>query len=143
MYKSKRQDVQAVKDQLSEYQQKKKNDIETEAQQKRIRSLGIKGQVQESAQQFRQFQLKKKNKLKEEFKEKTENEKRLIYKFEGEAQDLEKLEERLIIELQETQDEERAAYKELEEAMVEASIGKRERLGLASDANYGSVGQSS
>jgi hypothetical protein len=38
------------------------------------------------------------------------------------------LEERLIIELQETQDEEREAYKELEEAMVESSIGKKERF---------------
>ena len=81
---------------------------------------------------YRDFQLKKKNKLKEEFREKTDNEKRLIYKYEGEAQELEKLEERLIVELQETQDEERLAYKELEEAMVEASIGKRERLGLNS-----------
>lgn len=35
----------------------------------------------------------------------------------------------MIQELQETQDEEREAYKELEEAMVEASVGKRERLG--------------
>lgn len=58
-------------------------------------------------------------------------EKRLIYKFEAEAQELEQLEERLIQELQETQDEEREAYKELEEAMIEASVGKRERLGLS------------
>jgi len=44
---------------------------------------------------------------------------------------LEKLEEQLIRELQETQDEEREAYRELEEAMLAASVSKRERVGLS------------
>jgi len=48
----------------------------------------------------------------------------------------------LIQELQETQDEEREAYKELEEVMIEASVGKRERLGLSHKSGDYSVRKS-
>ena len=43
--------------------------------------------------------MSKKNQLKGEYHEKTEAEKKLIYKFESEAQDLERQEEELIREL--------------------------------------------
>ena len=62
---------------------------------------------------------------------KIDGEKKLIYKYESEAQQLEKFEEDLILELQAVQDEEREAYKELEEAMLEASISKKDRIGMA------------
>ena len=45
MFLTKKQEVQAVKDQLNEYNQKKRQDYEMEHQSKRIRSLDIKGQV--------------------------------------------------------------------------------------------------
>lgn len=84
-----------------------------------------------SSLHIKEYQDKKKNQLKDEYKEKTEGEKRLIYKYESEAQQLERLEEQLIKELQETQDEEREAYRELEEAMLAASVSKRDRVGLS------------
>lgn len=51
---------------------------------------------------MREFKHKKQNMLKDQFKERTEQEKKLIYKFELEAQKLEKEEEELIKELQAT-----------------------------------------
>lgn len=53
-------------------------------------------------QTVREFKHKKQNMLKDQFKERTEQEKKLIYKFELEAQKLEKEEEELIKELQAT-----------------------------------------
>lgn len=61
-------------------------------------------------------------------KAKTEEEKKLIYKFEKEAQQLEQLEEKLIQRLQVIQDEEKAAFKELEEVMILASKPKNHRV---------------
>jgi hypothetical protein len=47
----------------------------------------------------------------------------------------------LILELQDTQEEEREAFKELEEAMLSASLSKRDRLG--SNGMAASVGGAS
>ena len=96
-----------------------------------MRSEAIKEQMAVSSLHIKEYQDKKRNQLKDEYKEKTEGEKRLIYKYESEAQQLERLEEQLIKELQETQDEEREAYRELEEAMLAASISKRDRVGMS------------
>ena len=48
---------------MDAFKHKKMNDSEQEYQSKKIRSLGIKAQVQESAQHVREFQNQKKNKL--------------------------------------------------------------------------------
>ena len=85
--------------------------------------------MQSSVMHVQDYQDKKKGLLKNEYKDRTTKEKKMIYEYEAEAQQLEKLEETLIQELQDTQEEEREAYKELEEAMLEASRSKRERLG--------------
>ena len=47
---------------------------------------------------------------KAELREKTEEEKKLIYKFEKQAQELEAMEEQLIKRLQSIQEEEKAAF---------------------------------
>ncbi len=49
-------------------------------------------------------------------------------KLEKEAIELEMMEESLIKRLQNTQEMEREAFKELEEAMIGASMPKKERL---------------
>ena len=43
----------------------------------------------------------------------------------------------MILELQETQEEEREAFKELEDAMLSASLSKRDRLGNGMSASVG------
>ena len=60
-----------------------------------------------------------------EAREKVENEKRLIYQFEKEAQNLENEEEDLIKELQQLQIDEKSAFEELENAMITASLAKQ------------------
>ena len=52
-------------------------------------------------------------------------EKKLIYAFEKEAQELEKEEMDLIDEVKQIQQEEIEAYRELEEAMLTAKISKK------------------
>jgi hypothetical protein len=64
---------------------------------------------------------------------KVNEEKTLIYKFERQAQDLELEEERLIKRLQSIQDEEKAAFAELEQAMITASLAKKDRLEIVDE----------
>ena len=131
MYQCKRQEVKAVKQELQDWRSKKRNDEDTEHHYKKQRSAAIREQIAVSSHHIKEFNDRKKHQLKDEYKEKTEGEKRLIYKYESEAQELERLEEQLIKELQETQDEEREAYRELEEAMLAASVSKKERVGMS------------
>ena len=79
-------------------------------------------------EQIKSYQQNKAALTRQELKQKTEEEKRLIYKFEKEAQQLEQLEEQLIKRLQVIQDEEKAAFKELEEVMILASKPKNHRV---------------
>ena len=129
LYKNKRSEVDNIKQQLAEQRLRKQQDQMQEAEIKAQRADEIKNQMQRSVMHVQDYQDKKKGMLKNEYKDRTIKEKKLIYEYESEAQQLEKLEEQLIQELQETQEEEREAYKELEEAMLEASRSKRERLG--------------
>jgi hypothetical protein len=80
-----------------------------------------------------QFRQKKVMTTKYELKAKTETEKRLIYKYEREAQLLEEQEEKLIKRLQDIQDEEKDAFSELEQAMITASLAKRDRLEIVAE----------
>ena len=141
VYQSKRQEVNAVKEQLQEYRAKKQNDLESDYQQKKLRSKGIKQQVESSNHNYKDFLLKKQSRLQEEFNERVGAEKKRIYELEIEAQKLEKIEELLIKELQETQEEEKQAYRELEEAMVIASQSKKDRLGISQGFNDSSSGK--
>lgn len=129
LYKNKKNEVMEVKQSLAEQRVRRLQDQQAEGEIKAQRADQIKGQMQRSVMHVQDYQDKKKGMLKDEFKDRTAGEKKLIYQYEAEAQQLEKLEEQLILELQETQEEEREAYKDLEEAMLEASRSKRERLG--------------
>ena len=55
-------------------------------------------------------------------------ERQRIYAYEQEARDLERMEAELIGRLHTTQAMERQAFQELEQAMISASMPKRERL---------------
>jgi len=92
----KKQEVKAVKDELVMYKAKKQNEQNSELQAKRSRMQNIRGQLQTSVQHVKDFRIRKQNQLKDQFKERTEAEKRLIYQYELEAQDLERVEEQLI-----------------------------------------------
>ena len=94
--------MNAVKEQLQEQRAKKQNDLESDYQMKKLRSKGIKQQVESSNQNYKEFLQKKKSRLHEEFNERVGAEKKRIYELEIEAQKLEKIEEILIKELQET-----------------------------------------
>eukprot|EP00349_Pseudokeronopsis_sp_Brazil_P002665 CAMPEP_0202962242 /NCGR_PEP_ID=MMETSP1396-20130829/6342_1 /ASSEMBLY_ACC=CAM_ASM_000872 /TAXON_ID= /ORGANISM="Pseudokeronopsis sp., Strain Brazil" /LENGTH=63 /DNA_ID=CAMNT_0049682681 /DNA_START=594 /DNA_END=788 /DNA_ORIENTATION=+ len=59
----------------------------------------------------------------------------MIYDYEREAQQLEAMEEELIRRLQNTQNMERDAFKELEEAMISASMPKKERMQVMGELN--------
>ena len=59
-----------------------------------------------------------------EGREKINHEKQLIYKYEREAQQLEKEEEALIGRLQNLQVDEKQAFEDLENAMIVASLAK-------------------
>lgn len=64
-----------------------------------------------------------------------DQEKRLIYKYEKEAQELEEDEERLIQRLQQLQEDEKKAFIDLEQTMVTASLAKRDRLQIVKEVN--------
>lgn len=63
----------------------------------------------------------------------------MIYKFEREAQKLEGMEEELIKRLQKIQEEEKEAFAELEQAMITASLAKRDRLEIVNEDPEGEV----
>lgn len=135
MYVKKRQGVQSVRDKLNEDLDRKRmfeeqDRINKEAKRESIRQMAAKGRAK--VQQFGQ------NKIgisKADQKERTEQEKRLIYKYEKEAQNLEATEEALIQRLQMLQDEEKNAFQELEQCMVTASLAKRDRLQIVEEVN--------
>ena len=82
-----------MKEELREHRNKKKYDQDTEVIYKKERSAAIREQLAISGYQVKEHKERKKHQLKDEYKEKTEVEKRLIYKYESEAQQLERLEE--------------------------------------------------
>lgn len=81
------------------------------------------------------YQNSKIESSKAEQKSRTEHEKRLIYKYEKEAQELENEEERLIGRLQDLQTEEKMAFSELEACMVTASLAKKDRLQIVQEVS--------
>jgi hypothetical protein len=102
-------------------------------QQKRQKNEQIKRMKQGSLDQVQRFRIEKQNRLKGEFLERTEQEKQRIYEFELEAQQLEQEEAQLIQQLYQAQQEEKEAYAELEQAMITASLSKKERLAMLGD----------
>ena len=117
-FQKKKLEATQLKEKLRERRNKLQNDHDMEFESKKERSKNIKQQVEYSQQNYRDFYLKRKQKLQDDFKVKTNKEKIRIYELEKQAQELEKQEEDLIKELQATQEEEKQAYKDLEEAML-------------------------
>ena len=78
---------------MREIKNKKKFDQDNEIMYKKERSQVIREQLAISGYHVKKHKEEKKFQLKDEYKEKTEAEKKLIYKYESEAQQLERLEE--------------------------------------------------
>lgn len=125
MYTQKRDGVKAVKDQLREDNTRKKQFDDLDIASKAEKREQIRGMVDQSKQNVAAFKNLKAMQTKAEAKEKIEGEKRMIYQFEKEAQSLEQEEEELIQILQQLQIDEKAAFEELENAMITASLAKQ------------------
>lgn len=104
--------------------------INKEAKRESIRQMAAKGR-----QKVQDFGANKIGISKADQRARTEQEKKLIYKYEKEAQNLEATEEALIQRLQMLQDEEKNAFQELEQCMVTASLAKKDRLQIVEEVN--------
>ena len=101
MYMTKKQGVQAVREQLREDAMRKEQFAKQEEEAKQQRREGIKTMIAKSKYSVETFRQSKISANKAETQAKIDYEKRLIYKYEKEAQDLEASEEALIKRLQE------------------------------------------
>ena len=102
MYQSKKQDVRSVKEHLEEARIRREQEELMKLEVKKQRHQGIKDQCVVSTQGYKEYQIKKQNRLKDQFRSRVDEEKKLIYELEQEAQKLEAKEEALIKELQDT-----------------------------------------
>lgn len=82
------------------------------------------------------FNFDKITQTKMETKSKTEAEKRMIYKYERQAQELENEEEELLQRLKDIQQEEKDTFNELEQAMIAASLAKKDRLDIVDEESF-------
>ena len=135
MYMTKKQGVQAVREQLREDALRKEQFNRQEEEQKAQRREGIKSMIAKSKHSVENYRQAKIEQSKSETQAKIDYEKRLIYKYEKEAQELESAEEALIKRLQEIQEEERQAFMELEQSMITASLAKKDRLEIVNEVN--------
>lgn len=135
MYMTKRSGAQQTKSQLqNDFNRKNHFEIaEMEAKQAKrqsIRDMAAKGRESVNMHQHNKIMQSKAHQ-----QMRIDQEKRLIYKYEKEAQELEEDEERLIQRLQQLQDEEKKAFIDLEQTMVTASLAKRDRLQIVKEVN--------
>ena len=82
---AKANEADMVKMTLNENRQRKMRDLEEENYEKRIKTENIKQAQYVGQKNFQSYQDRKRNQLKDEARERTEQEKRLIYKYESEA----------------------------------------------------------
>lgn len=128
MYSQKREQAKQTQGQLQKDIQRKEWQQMEQLREKELKRESIRQMAAKGKEQAANFRQTKVALTKQEMAVKTEEEKRLIYKLEREAQQLESLEEQLIKRLQQIQDEEKAAFKELETVMIQASMPRKERL---------------
>lgn len=106
-------------------------------QRETIRELAAKSKATVSA-----FHYQRHAETRSDVRVKVEHEKKLIYEFEQKAQQLEAHEEALIKRLQHIQNEEKEAFTELEQAMITASLAKRDRLEIVEEVPSAAEGAS-
>lgn len=128
MYNQKREQVKRINNDLNHEIARKEVALEEQSKERALKRESIRQMALRGKQQIDVYKQSKAQLTRQELKSKTEEEKRLIYKFEKEAQQLEQLEEQLIKRLQVIQDEEKSAFKELEEVMIMASKPKNHRV---------------
>lgn len=110
MYNQKKQTVQLINDQIRSEISRKEQSLNEELKIKSQQRESIRQMALRSKQNVDKVKLGKAEMTKAELKTKTEEEKRLIYKYEKEAQHLEALEEQLIKRLQYIQEDEKLAF---------------------------------
>ncbi len=81
------------------------------------------------------FRWGRSREVQDEARYKAFQERQRIYQYEQEARDLERMEAELIGRLHTTQAMERQAFQELEQAMISASMPKRERILVMQEMN--------
>ena len=95
----KRRGVQSVRDKLKDDIHRKNEQTQIEDQGKIIQRESIRQIVKKSRMSVEKYRQSKIQMTKDEYKQKTEQEKRLIYKYEKEAQELEAAEAALMVRL--------------------------------------------
>jgi hypothetical protein len=100
MYNQKREQVQKINADLNHEVDRKKMALEEQVKERALKRESIRQMALRGKQQIDVYKQSKAQLTRQELKQKTEEEKRLIYKFEKEAQQLEQLEEQLIKRLQ-------------------------------------------
>lgn len=128
MYSQKREVVKKINHDLEKDILRKELTIEESLKEKALKRESIRQMAMRGKQNIEGYKQSKAQLTRQELKAKTDEEKKMIYKFEKEAQQLEHLEEQLIKRLQNIQDEEKAAFKELEQVMIQASMPRKDRL---------------
>lgn len=139
MYTQKRGVVKQMSDQLESEIQRKESALQQQLKEKELKRESIRQMALRGKHNVESFKQSKVELTRQELKQKTEEEKKMIYRFEKEAQQLEALEEQLIRRLQAVQEEEKAAFKELELVMIQASLPRRERLEVVAEEDLAVV----
>ena len=88
----------------------------------------IKQQLNEGSVKIQKFMEVKKKQAKDDDTVQKQKQREEIEDFEREAEELERVEMELLHRLQETQKQERDAYGKLENAMIDTSIPKKQRI---------------
>ena len=96
MYNQKREQVQKINADLNHEVDRKKIALEEQSKERALKRESIRQMAERGKKQIDYYKQSKAQLTRQELKSKTEEEKRLIYKFEKEAQQLEQLEEQLI-----------------------------------------------
>ena len=128
MYLVKNQQVKNVKQLLTDERRRyaqEKSYLDEAANQKKQEILTQRSTAKAAVDMFRWGRSKE---VSDEARFKAFQERQRIYAYEQEAKELERMEAELISRLHTTQAMERQAFHELEQAMISASMPKRERL---------------
>jgi hypothetical protein len=128
MYLIKNQQVKNLKHDMQNEKQRYANEMANLTAKMMDRKMQIHSQRENAKAAVTMFKWGKFNDVQTDFRARAQKEKELILEYQEEARELERMEAELIARLHNTQAMERAAFLELEKAMISASQPKKERI---------------
>ena len=135
MYLIKNQQVKNVKQLLHDERQRLEQQEQVNNQNMNERRHMINSQRLQARAAVEGFRWNRSKDVFDDNKNKADLERKMIYDYEIEARELELMEADLIERLHKTQVDERQAFMELEEAMINASMPKKDRLQVIHEMN--------